>query len=399
MKSSEKVIQLYKYLQELSILQESKVTEVKSQKWFCFLKDVPSDSDYVHLFYKDELAEVSENSDVLLMVKKPEFTKCPIPPENIVNWLENGWEDFTNEVNIKEMQAATKISEDIDAERFEDSPERLESFDEWELIRENWVALQRKNAEVRELFMSLRQLQVTLELDEDSLELMVGDGLLRDTENININHPILLKRISIDFDAKENVIVLKDIEKEPELYTMLFQAINGINNDAIIKASEEIIKMGYHPLDRKNNSDFFKKFVHRLSPNGKFVYSNEDKIGNDDRIIIQSEPVFYLRRAFSGASGAISRIIENIENTEFVPGALVDIVDSGKVETSAEKDESIEEKLASSGGESAEMFLAKQANREQLRILERIEKCNAVLVQGPPGTGKTHTIANIMGHF
>lgn len=400
MKPSEKVIQLYKYLQELSILKESKVTEVKNQKWFCFLKDVPSDSDYVRLFYKDNSGEAIDNSDILLRVKKPEFTKCPTPPENIENWLENGWEDFRKEANFKEMLDAEKASEDINIERFDDSPERRESFDEWTSIRENWVAIQEKIAEVREFFMSLRQLQVTLELDEDSLELMVGEGLLRDTENINVNHPILLKRVSIDFDAKENVIVIKDTEKEPELYTMLFQTINGINNDAIIKASEEIFKIGYHPMDRQHNSDFLKRFVHRLSSNGKFVSSNEDKIGNDDRIIIQSEPVFFLRRAFSGAFGAISRIIENIENTEFVPGALVDIVDSGKVETSIEKEEeTIEEKLASSGGESAEIFLAKQANREQLRILERIEKCNAVLVQGPPGTGKTHTIANIMGHF
>ena len=404
MKPAEKVIQLYKYLQELSILKEPKVTEIRNQKWHCFLKDVPVDSEYVRLFYKEDLGEGIENEDILLSVRKPEFTKCPRPPENIENWLENGWEDFRNEANFKGIldveKEKEKASEEIDIERFDDLPERRDAFDEWVLIREKWVAIQEEISEVREFFMSLRQLHVTLEIEEDSLELMVGEGLLQDTENSQINHPILLKRITIDFDAKENIIIIKDTEKEPELYTMLFQTINGINNEAIIKASEEIFKMGYHPLDRKHNSDFLKRFVHGLSSNGKFLSNNDEKIGNDDRIIVQSEPVFFLRKAFSGAFGAISKIIDNIENNGYLPGALVDIVDGRKVEIPIEKEEeTIEEKLASSGGESVEIFLAKQANREQLRILERIENCNAVLVQGPPGTGKTHTIANIMGHF
>lgn len=51
------------------------------------------------------------------------------------------------------------------------------------------------------------------------------------------------------------------------------------------------------------------------------------------------------------------------------------------------------------GGESPDILLSKEANREQLEIAQRIEDYNAVLVQGPPGTGKTHTIANLLGHF
>ena len=55
--------------------------------------------------------------------------------------------------------------------------------------------------------------------------------------------------------------------------------------------------------------------------------------------------------------------------------------------------------MAAVGGESVDVLLSKEANKEQLEIARRIERYNAVLVQGPPGTGKTHTIANLMGHF
>ena len=55
--------------------------------------------------------------------------------------------------------------------------------------------------------------------------------------------------------------------------------------------------------------------------------------------------------------------------------------------------------MAAVGGESVDVLLSKEANKEQLEIAHRIERYNAVLVQGPPGTGKTHTIANLVGHF
>ncbi|MEE8705114.1 MAG: AAA domain-containing protein, partial [Olsenella sp.] len=51
------------------------------------------------------------------------------------------------------------------------------------------------------------------------------------------------------------------------------------------------------------------------------------------------------------------------------------------------------------GGESNEILLTRQANREQLEIAKRINDYDAALVQGPPGTGKTYTIANLMGSF
>jgi len=46
-----------------------------------------------------------------------------------------------------------------------------------------------------------------------------------------------------------------------------------------------------------------------------------------------------------------------------------------------------------------DILLSKDANREQVRIAETLDRTGAVLVQGPPGAGKTHTIANLIGHL
>ena len=97
---------------------------------------------------------------------------------------------------------------------------------------------------------------------------------------------------------------------------------------------------------------------------------------------------------------AIEQIIEHVSETGEVPAPIGDIVEGGKIDIPEETGTpSIEDQLAAVGGESVDVLLSKEANKEQLEIARRIERYNAVLVQGPPGTCKTHTIANLMGHF
>ncbi len=106
-----------------------------------------------------------------------------------------------------------------------------------------------------------------------------------------------------------------------------------------------------------------------------------------------------MRKRLDGTLKAIEQIIENVQQTGDVPGPIRDIVSGGTLDIPEEPEESIEGQLAAVGGESVDILLSKQANKEQLNIARRIEQYNAVLVQGPPGTGKTHTIANLLGHF
>ena len=45
-----------------------------------------------------------------------------------------------------------------------------------------------------------------------------------------------------------------------------------------------------------------------------------------------------------------------------------------------------------------DVFFPLPTNKEQLAIVEKIEKQPVVVVKGPPGTGKSHTIANLISH-
>lgn len=174
---------------------------------------------------------------------------------------------------------------------------------------------------------------------------------------------------------------------------MLTFAINRLNDD--LRTND------YHPLDRIGTPDFLKALVRQLSADSMFSPAGvPEGWSRKNRLLLYLEPCYIVRKRLDGTPKAIEKIIENIQKTGIVPAPIADLVSGGKIDLPEDDGEwSIEEQLAAVGGESVDVLLSKEANKEQLEIAHRIEQYNAVLVQGPPGTGKTHTIANLMGHF
>lgn len=405
MERAEKVIALYKYIKELCALKYRVVTDVEKQYWTCFLKDIQVDTENIKLFYRDRVEGESDNDSLLLEVKKPEFQRCPQPPEILEDWLVPDWERYTNTAAYKETLIEYTNSDELIGhenlvEYFGDSVERVNAYERWSSIRAMWVEKQKMINNTRRFFARLFQMHIDLERESESLELIIGDGLIQDMTNTKINHPILLKRAKFIFDAKNNIIAIHDTDSEPELYTLLLQEIEDIDHSSVKQLKEELRDNFYHPLDRNDTPDFLKTLTHRLCSDSKFIKDTDEKVERQDKLVTRLSPVFFIRKRIDGTLKAIEEIITSIESTGFIPGHLVDIVDGGLVEVQQNDGEpTIDEKLAALSGENVDILLSKEANREQLEIAERIEQYNAVLVQGPPGTGKTHTIANLLGHF
>ena len=404
MERKEKVIALYEYIKALCALKSRIVTHVDQQIWACFLKDIPIDPVNITIFYRDRVEEESSGDDILLEVKKPEFEPCPQPPQQLVEWLAHGWERYTYEAKYKEtlgeVPQEASPEEDIQ-EHFYHSAERVRAYEHWLTSRNSWVEKQRVIDRTRKFFTRLYQIHTDIEKDSEVYELMVGEGLLKDTKRAAINHPVMLKRVKISFDAKLNIIRIHDTDAETELYTMLLQEISDINHSVIPQMNEDMHENFYHPLDRNDTPDFLKMLTHRLCSDSKFISPDiETSISSDDRLLLSLNPLFFVRKRMDGSLKAIEEIIKAIEKNGIIPGHLCDIVYAGKVDIPNVVHElTIAEQLAASSGESTEILLSKEANREQLEIAQRIENYNAVVVQGPPGTGKTHTIANLLGHF
>jgi hypothetical protein len=153
----------------------------------------------------------------------------------------------------------------------------------------------------------------------------------------------------------------------------------------------------YHPLAGALTSAFLRNIAVQLSAQGEFVDEGAIR-GEPDRPRIGREPVLFLRQRVQGFATAIEAVLDDLEQREELPNALVRIVG---IDAEASTTEATSEPVESATYENEveEILLSKLANPEQVRIIRQLERSAAVLVQGPPGTGKSHTIANLIGHL
>lgn len=417
----EKVLALFKFIIELNTLKQKVVLSVSDYPWWCSIASFPDDEENIRTYYRDRVEddEVENGTNVLLSVHKPELQRCPEPDAVFEEWLEPGWDNYRYEAKTKKFifrpfeqteflsQAVEERSQRIDQENktykelFSDNIERVNTYSAWVRKRNAWVERQKILARTRDFFSELYKICIDLERDSETLELVVADGFMCDRTNSKLNHPILTRRVKIHHDTIENTIYIEDTDVETELYTVMFQGMEGINLASINHLSDDLHQNDYHPLDRNDLPIFFKMFAHELS--SESLYSEEGVIDGwqkKERMLLYRNPCYILRKRTDGTLKAIEQIIEHVAETGEVPAPIGDIVEGGKIDIPEETGTpSIEEQLAAVGGESVDVLLSKEANKEQLEIARRIERYNAVLVQGPPGTGKTHTIANLLGHF
>ena len=405
----DKVASLLKYLKAVDSLKKKTVTDVKRQSHCRFFDEIPENKDYIHISYRDSYDSIGGLDDAvediyggsILRVQKPPFHPCPTPPESIRSWLNLGWDDANKEASIypsKEFRTGDRVTT---TKHFEDDADRVQDYEIWRRKRDDWVEERKRNDPVWELFLKLYNVYLKLQSESEVSELMVGNGLLQDTRDSSINHPILLKKVSMTFNPGENVITIDDTDTDPELFVAFLNNIEDIDTQMVGKARNLLVEKGCHPLDRHEGRLFLNSAIHSMCPESLFLKEGEKiPAGSRDKIILSERPVFFIRKKSDGLENFINETINAIDKTGEIPNTFLNVVGSGTHELAEEEGErSIEKRLAEVGGEDPDILLAKPANREQLDIARQIENHDAVLVQGPPGTGKTHTIANLMGHF
>ncbi len=404
MENKDKAISLFRYIMELYAQRYQVVTDVKKQEWNKFVADIPKDEDNIIFNYidrTDEDEETASSQALILKVKKPEFERCPIIPTSIEKWVEDGWQWFYNFVAKKDKLEVYKNGVRIE-EKFSDNEIRVSDFNKWNEERDEWVLRQQKIDRTRKFFNELHIKYIDLDRDSETIELMIGQGILECNinEDTKIYHPVLLKRVTMDFDSINNIISIIDTNVDPEIYTTLLQGVSFINHSSVKLLKEELADGFYHPLDRNDTPDYLKSFAHRLHSESRYVENLEDNFNMNEKLVIYNNPVFFIRKRTGGVIKAIQEIINQIGETGDISGPLLNLIGENVSQLADITDLSdLSESLAAISGEDKDILLSKEANKEQLEIAKRIEDYNAVLVQGPPGTGKTHTIANLVGHF
>ena len=394
MEDKEKVIALYNYIAEVSKSFKDTKINFTEEKWFSFFDDFPKHQDII-FDYKNLDNDYFENEENrLLEIKKPTFLKPLFLDENLLKWLEGDWKDYKSTLAIKEEIINEESEEEI-SKIINISSEIKENLEKELEKREIWVKEQLVIEEVRAFFDTLYIKYLELNKDSETLELVIGNGIVK-IKNKNIYYPILLKKVRIDFDAKNNILILVDpLANEnfsTTLYTNFLNEIDEINLTHVFELEEEIKEKDLHPLNKKEIDDFFRKFIHRLSSKGYFIDDEEILNIKEDDILIEDKPLIFIRKKDTGIVKAIESIVDRIENHGEIPNQLLELVGiiKNKENNNKSRIEDIKEE---------EILFVKDTNREQVDIAKQIEINDAVVVQGPPGTGKTHTIANLLGHF
>jgi len=402
MENKDKAIGLFQYIKELYAIKLKIITDIKDQIWHQYINEIPNDEENIVFNYLDRTAEEDSESDttIILQVQKPEFEKCPTLPNKLQGWVKSDWTDFNIDVKLIEKKQS-KENNDLWI-FFKDDTDRVSAFRSWNKERNEWVSSQRKIANTRNFFNKLYHLYIDLERDSESIELMVGQGMLHCTINEieRVYHPLLTKRLKLNFNSQDNILTIIDTDASAEIYTMLLDSVEYINHGAVKGLKTELSENFYHPLDRNESPDYLKSFAHRLHADGKYENNPTVAPTTFDKIIIYNNPVLFVRKRTGGVLKALEQIIDQISETGNLSGPILNLIGENvsQLSTSIEPSD-LSKMLSSISGEDKDILLSKEANREQLEIARRIENYNAVLVQGPPGTGKTHTIANLMGHF
>jgi very-short-patch-repair endonuclease len=406
-----KVRALYEYLLKFSKLRQHPATNLN----LCRKKAIdefPEDPVNIKISYCDTVSgsEVEDQGEELplLVIHKPDFEKCPELPPELTGWLANGWNSFCCEATAyscryksSRLPVLGEIGDDAEVEYFDDSPRRQQVFTKWMRKRIDWVNRQKSIDKTRRLFETFYNFHMEMQRDSDNLELVIANGFFESASRADVSYPVLSKKVKTKFSARKSEIYVYDGDSQPELYTDAFEVFDEMHLEHLSDLNDKLAIQSFHPLDRNETPVFLKEVINTLTPHG-FYNDSAPSSGwkATYKYVCYWKPVYVLRARQDGSIRVIEKIVENINQTGYVPPHIAEIVEPGKVEEEAPQDEeTFVEKLASIGGESAEILLAKEANREQLDIAKRIERNNAVVVQGPPGTGKTHTIANLLGHF
>ena len=405
-----KILQLYQFLKAANQLRFRPVRVLSEQPKVVRLADMPNHPS-MQLFRPVRTEDTQVVPDTLIKVRRPQLTRCPAAPTSLQGWLLPNWDDPTKQALYTFSQNTTDDNGETITNHFEDEPQRVADFSAWSERRKAWVEPEMLARKAMSFFEVFYDIYSAIEKDREELELLVADGhfLWQAVSGIDgpvvINHPVLLKRVELRFDANIPEFTIHETDRGPEIYGSLFPDLTEIAPGAISNRKTELENAGYHPLGWDDTEAFLKAFIQTVSPlKGEYL----DEIPHEGPTVIPRlyrDMVLVLQKRTVGIANAVDAIIEDIERQTVFPSSLAQITgtleewEASGLADSGSAGGILAGEPAANAFNDDDILLAKEANNEQLQIIRRLEHKGSVSVQGPPGTGKTHTIGNLIGHL
>lgn len=336
--------------------------------------------------------------DPIISIRRAKVTKCPPPPAILIEWITSDWPRL--EADIKTLPSKNEENEQGQTLTiaFGDDQGRVDALARWREKRDAWVTAERPNAEARQLFEEVRSLWTLLQREGDRVELMLGDGMLRVTEP-SIQHPVLLQRVSLEFDPNGPELQFFTGTEKAELNRQLLRLVPKTSLFMLNRLNAEADEECIEPLGGESTDGFLKRVIQGLLSDGEFI-KKEEQDQYPQQTVIWREAVIFCRDKSVGLNTSLEYALEAIDDEEkILPVGLQRIVGIDPDASQESETTDGEDRTPPPESSDVDILYSKPANKEQYEIADRLEAGNSVLVQGPPGTGKTHTTANLLGHL
>jgi very-short-patch-repair endonuclease len=397
----ERTRQVFKFLKALALKNVPKPVALREYEWVQRLVDLPSFGTIfvgsVTVSHAAQPDATTQDADAppLLRIARPKLTEPPKPPDALVEWIHGRWNDPSTELQLRDtLNRPGAAGQPPRTERLADIPERVRALDAWRGKWLAWAEAERPARAAMEVFDRFYELHGRIERESERVELMLGDGRLRHPFGRGADHPVLLQRVELEFDANVPEFRVVDSDRGPELYAWAIQEIQPeVSGQTLNALRNELEANAFHPLGDNGTAGYLESLANRLGATTRFLKPGE--VAPPNVPTVARDQVLFLRPRVSGMPAALDRVLEDLEESGELPISLSRVV--GVAPPMPDGDTSLPD--ISLWGEPPDVLFSKEANLEQVRIARTLERKKAVLVQGPPGTGKSHTIANLIGHL
>lgn len=389
------ITDVFKYLKEYNNIRNPVITNIEKQEWSYNLKNLPEITELWSIYNIQDFDELK-----VLEIERPHLLPCPFPNKEIQEWIDSNWNKLSVQVieyiQNKKRTIINENGETIEEiENFSDDKSRVEKYDNWIIQRQKWYETEKPKEDGLKFYNQLFSLYSRLNREAESLELVLGDGLIKwAIDERIINHPVLLQKVDLEFNSNKPSFIITCDEIKTEIYTPMLRVINSVDQTIISEIIKEIEEKNDHIADINNNVESYRRLINGISESGGYLEHNSVISSQPS---ITSNPILFLRKRNLGFTEFINRIILDIESKEelILPRFFNNLLGHHKDETQS----IIIEDNWNQSGIDEDVLLTLPANNEQMKIIKYLDNYGAVLVQGPPGTGKTHTIANLIGHL
>lgn len=399
----ERLAALIEFAEQASYLKTSLVTDLtKHNSFYVFEEDI-SEMDGIEL--------PRDMNEAWIKISRLEKTK-PNEPSNakLLQWLDNSF-------NPKVPPSLKKsiINENGEVALFTEFSHRFkveESFKKYlECEWHPWAYKETRRLKTIELYSNLFEVKRKIDIgySDTPLEIVLGIGIAYwKREGLDICYPLLTQAVDIVLNT-DMTLEIKLGYSPLKLETDIYLSNNNSGAGELEVYFKDSVESNLSPFESTTYEHCLKKAATLLDPQGGFIPRDKKstlKINNN--LVIKDNWVLFIRPKSKNQYIKDLNSFKSILNDDAVDvdGALEEFFTSPRDKVS---NKSILETnfIGLSSGfldydspkTLNKLYFPLHYNDEQVKIVEKLEQYNGVVVQGPPGTGKTHTIANIVAHY